>query len=183
MTRRRPRTAVQSTALPSLAALLASGVAVGGCDTPAESAGRLQRLTRHGERAERELSGERHAPAATELGVGLGLIPPPPETRIPSPGEAPVVRVEQPIMAAGVQSPTQPTPPVAPPAPVDVDGAMVRVDPNPPPGVRPPTPPQEPPHTAGAPQPVAPHPPQGRPRSQPRGGAPSVSPSHHGEFD
>jgi hypothetical protein len=47
MSVRRPRTAAQSTALPSLAALIASGVVVDGCDTPAQTAERQRRLTEH----------------------------------------------------------------------------------------------------------------------------------------
>ena len=143
MTLRRPRTAAQSTALPSLAALLASGVALDGCDTPAQTAERQRRLTEHGQQAEREFAGNQLGRSATEVGIGLGLIEAPPETRIQAPGEAPVVEVEPPMQTAGVQAPTQPTPPVPQQTPVDVDGGIRRTDPTPPP--RPPTPPTPPP--------------------------------------
>ena len=74
MTLRRPRTAAQSTALPSLAALIASGVVVDGCDTPAQTAERQRRLTEHGQQAEREFAGNQLGRSATEVGIGLGLI-------------------------------------------------------------------------------------------------------------
>jgi hypothetical protein len=141
MSVRRPRTAVQSSALPSLAALLASGVVVDGCNAPVEDAARLQRLTEHGERAGRALEGSRHGEAATEVARGLGLLDTPQSTRIQAPGEAPVVQVEAPIETAGAAAPTQPTPPVETP-PVDVDGGIREVRPTPPPVIRAPNPPR-----------------------------------------
>ena len=157
MTLRRPRTAAQSTALPSLAALLASGVAIDGCDSPADSAERLSRLTAHGEQAGRELDAHQHGRAATEVGIGLGLLQAPPETRISAPGEGPAVQIETPIQTAGMQAPTQLTPPlpVPVPRPVDVDGGVREVSPTPP---RPPVhhPPTHAPIRGGAPA-VRPH--------------------------
>ena len=137
MSDRRPRTAAHSNALPSLAALLASGVAIQGCDTPIESAARLRRLTEHGEQAGRALDGHETRRAAVEVGVGLGLFDSPPETRIQSPGEAPVVQLETPIETAGVAAPIHPTPPPQPPN-VDVDGGIRQIQPTPPAQVRPP---------------------------------------------
>lgn len=164
MSVRRPRTAAQSTALPSLAALLASGVALDGCDTPAQTAGRMQRLTEHGEQAGRELDRSQHGRAATEVAIGLGLLPAPVETRIQSPGEAPVVQTEPPVVqteppvvSAGMQVPVEPTPPS--PSSVDVDGGVREVRPTPP------TPPRV--HTPPRPQPH---------RVPVRGGAPAVRP-------
>lgn len=163
MTHRRPRTAAQSTALPSLAALIASGVAIDGCDTPAQTAERQRRLTEHGQQAERELASDQLGRSAREVGIGLGLIAAPPETRIQAPGEAPVVEVEVPMQTAGVQAPTQPTPPVPQEAPVDADGGARRIDPTPTP----------PPHRT---------PRHVQPRMQPRGGAQRVLP-HPGDPD
>lgn len=160
MTLRRPRTAAQSTALPSLAALIASGVVVDGCDTPAQTAARQRRLTEHGQQAERELASNQLGRSATEVGIGLGLIEAPRETRIQSPGEAPVVEVEPPMHTAGVQAPTQIAPPVPPQAPVDADGGIRRTVPTPP--TPPPAPP--PPHR----------------RVQPRGGVSAVHPDRGG---
>lgn len=159
MSLRRPRTAAQSTALPSLAALLASGVALDGCDTPADTAGRMQRLTEHGEQAGRELDRSQHARAATQVGIGLGLLAAPGETRIQAPGEAPVVQTETPVGSAGVQAPVHPTPPPMPPSTVDVDGAVREVRPTPPPPPRVHSPPRPEPH-----------------RVPVRGGAPAVEP-------
>ncbi|MDO9016961.1 MAG: hypothetical protein Q8S73_04965 [Deltaproteobacteria bacterium] len=145
MSVRRPRTAAQSTALPSLAALLASGVALDGCDTPVETAGRMQRLTEHGEQAGRELDRSEHGRAATQVAIGLGLLPAPTETRIQAPGEAPVVQIETPVVSAGMQAPVDPTPP-APPSPLDVDGGVREVRPTPPTPPRVHTPPRPQPH-------------------------------------
>ncbi len=174
MTPRRPRTAAQSTALPSLAALLASGVALDGCDDAAASAQRQRRLVDQGQQAARELDGRRPGEAATHVGIGLGLVG---ETRIQSPGESPVVRTDPvPTPMGGVPAPVTPEPPD--PRSQEVDGGIRHVDPTPPPA-----PPVSPPHTAGAPMPVqvappprTPHPPP--PRVQPRGGAPAVRPGH-----
>ncbi|MDB4931572.1 MAG: hypothetical protein JWM10_4056 [Myxococcaceae bacterium] len=173
MSVRRPRTAAQSNALPSLAALLASGVAVEGCDTPAETAGRLQRLTAHGEQAGRALDGAQHGRAAREVAIGLGLLAEPDETRIHSAGEAPVVNTEPPIETAGTPTPIQLTPPPQHDPRVDVDGGISSVDPTPPPPPTPPRPRQ--PH----PQPHV-RPPGGigmvRPQPQVRGGVSAVQP-------
>lgn len=163
MSLRRPRTAAQSNALPSLAALLASGVAVDGCDTPVESAGRLQRLTSHGEQAGRALDGAQHGRAAREVAIGLGLLAEPGETRLQSPGEAPVVNTEPPIETAGTPTPIHLNPPPQTDPRVDVDGGISSVDPTPP------TPPQPP-----APRP--PRQPHTRPRVHPAGGMPMVRP-------
>jgi hypothetical protein len=156
MTLRRPRTATKSTALPSLAALIASGVVVDGCDSSAESAERQRRLAEHGQQAGRELEGHQPGRAAREVAIGLGLLTAPTETRIQSPGEGPAVVVEPHIETAGVPAPISPTPQVLPPTPVDVDGGIRHVDPTPPP-------PHRPPHRV-------------QPRMQPRGGAPRVLP-------
>jgi len=161
MTLRRPRTATKSTALPSLAALIASGTVLDGCGTiadSADSAERQRRLSEHGQQAERELEGHQPARAAREVAIGLGLIAAPTETRILSPGEGPAVEVEPHIETAGVPAPISPTPPVVPPTPVDVDGGIRHVDPTPPP-----PPPRRTPH-------------QVQPRMHPRGGAQRVLP-------
>jgi hypothetical protein len=138
MTLRRPRTAAQSNALPSLAALLASGVAIDGCDAPAESAARRERLTAHGEQAGRALDGADHGRAAREVAIGLGLIAEPGGTRLQSPGEAPVVNTEPPIETAGVPTPIHLNPPPQTDPRVEVDGGIPSVAPTPPP----PPPPQ-----------------------------------------
>lgn len=164
MTLRRPRTATKSTALPSLAALIASGTVIDGCGSAAESAERQRRLAEHGQQAERELEGHQPGRAAREVAIGLGLIAAPTETRIMSPGEGPAVEVEPHIETAGVPAPISPTPPVVPPTPVDADGGIRHVDPTP-------TPPphRTPPHHV-------------QPRMQPRGGAQRVLP-HPGDPD
>lgn len=183
MALRRPRTAAQSTALPSLAALLASGVALDGCDSATEGANRMQRLTDHGQRAASALDNHRTGEAATQVGIGLGLLGEPPETRIQAPGEAPVVTTDPvPTPTGGVAAPVTPQVDPPPPSQTDVDGAIPRVDPTPPQ----PPPPQPPPHTAGAPMPVQVTPPPAPPprtphrtpetRVHPRGGATAVRP-------
>lgn len=100
------------------------------------------------------------------MGIGLGLIEAPPETRIQAPGEAPVVEVEPPMQTAGVPALTQPTPPVPQQSPVDADGGIRRTVPTPP---EPPPPPHRTPHHV-------------QPRVQPRGGAQRVIP-HPGDPD
>ncbi len=178
MTPRRPRTAAQSTALPSLAALLASGVALDGCDDAAKSAQRQRRLTDEGQRAAREFDGRRPGEAATHIGIGLGLVREPTETRIQAPGEAPVVRTEPVAMPmGGAPAPVTPEPPD--PRSQEVDGGIRHVDPTPP------TPPPPPIAPAGAPMPtqVTPPPPprtphQPPPRINPRGGMTAVRPDH-----
>jgi hypothetical protein len=160
MSLRRPRTAAQSNALPSLAALLASGVAIDGCDTPAVSAARRERLTAHGEQAGRALDGAEHGRAAREVAIGLGLLADPGETRLQSPGEAPVVNTEAPIETAGTPTPIHLTPPPQTDPRVEVDGGIRSVDPTPP------TPPQ----------PRPPRQPHARPRVHPAGGMPMVRP-------
>lgn len=189
MTPRRPRTAAQSTALPSLAALLASGVAVEGCDSAADGAQRMRRLTDHGQQAARAIEGRQPGEATSQVGMGLGLIgerEQPGETRIQAPGEAPMVRPDPvPQVTGGVPAPVTPEPPD--PRQQDVDGGIRHVDPTPP---TPPTPPPTPPpHTAGAPMPVqvAPHPPPvvrhpPAQRIQPRGGAPAVRPGRNDDL-
>ena len=159
MTPRRPRTAAGSNALPSLAALLASGVAVEGCDTAAQTAERARRLTAHGEQAGRALDNHQAGLAATEVARGLGLLESPSETRVAVAGESSVVEVTPPVPTAGAPAPTQPTPPA--PSPVDVDGGVRQVDPTPPP----PAPvgaTDNPMHALGGPVSATPRPPRGR---------------------
>lgn len=161
MTTRRPRTAAQSTALPSLAALIASGVAIDGCDDSAASAQRQRRLAEQGQQAARKLDGRRPGEAATHIGVGLGLIGEPTETRIQAPGEAPAVRTDPvPMPMGGAPPPVTAEPPD--PRQQDVDGGIRQVDPTPP----------APPRT--------PH--QQTTRVRPQGGATAVHPSTRDEF-
>jgi len=174
MTPRRPRTAAQSTALPSLAALIASGVAIDGCNDPAASAERQRRLVEQGQRATRELDSRRPVEAAARVGMGVGLLGVPGETRIQSPGEAPVVRTDPvPMPMGGAPPPVTAEPPQ--PRSQDVDGGIRQVDPTPtpPPPIAPAGAPM--PTQVTPPPPRTPHPPT--PRINPRGGATAVRPT------
>ena len=140
MNQRRPRTALRSSALPSLAALLASGVAIDGCDA-SDAAERHERLSSHGENAARAAQGSRFADALKEIGIGLGLIATSPSDIGPA-GAVPVVNPQPPIMQpSGAVAPVQPTPP--PPEPVaHPAGGPMRIAPVPPPPVESPAPPR-----------------------------------------
>lgn len=144
MNHRRPRTAARSSALPSLAALLASGVVLDGCGaSSSEAAERHERLSTHGENAASALSGSRLADGLREIAVGLGL-------SIPT-------RVGLGVGTAGSPAIVDPQPP-----PMQPSGAVAPVQPTPP---QPPQPPQPPPPTHPLPPPpggmpmVHPHPP------------------------
>jgi len=150
MNHRRPRTAARSSALPSLAALLASGVVLDGCGaSSSEAAERHERLSTHGENAASALSGSRLADGLREIAVGLGLITP---TRadIGPAGAAPIVDPQPPPMQpSGAVAPVQPTPPQPPQPPQPPPpthplppppGGMPMVHPHPPPPVESPGP-------------------------------------------
>jgi len=160
MNHRRPRTAARSSALPSLAALLASGVVLDGCGaSSSEAAERHERLSTHGENAASALGGSRLADGLREIAVGLGLITP---TRadIGPAGAAPIVDPQPPPMApSGAVAPVQPLPP--PQQQMHPEGGPMAVNPDPPPP--PPPPPPRPTHPlppppGGMPM-VHPHPP------------------------
>ncbi len=163
MNHRRPRTAARSSALPSLAALLASGVVLDGCGaSSSEAAERHERLSTHGENAASALDGSRLADGLREIAVGLGLITP---TRadIGPAGAAPIVDPQPPPMQpSGAVAPVQPLPPPQPQ--MHPQGGPMAVNPDPPPPP-PPPPPQPPPPTHPLPPPpggmpmVHPHPP------------------------
>ncbi|MBK6528039.1 MAG: hypothetical protein IPF99_00150 [Deltaproteobacteria bacterium] len=163
MNHRRPRTAARSSALPSLAALLASGVVLDGCGaSSSEAAERHERLSTHGENAASALGGSRLADGLREIAVGLGLITP---TRadIGPAGAAPIVDPQPPPMQpSGAVAPVQPLPPPQPQ--MHPQGGPMAVNPDPPPPP-PPLPPQPslsthslPPPPGGMPM-VHPHPP------------------------
>ncbi|MDB4932822.1 MAG: hypothetical protein JWM10_5306 [Myxococcaceae bacterium] len=169
MSQRHPRTATRSSALPSLAALLASGVVVDGCAAD-DATARRERLSSHGENAASALDGHRVSDALREIGVGLGLIDAPPQYMTPG-GAPPPVTVEPPMATGGAVAPVQPTPPPQPQTPVaHPAGGPMRIAPVPPP---PPAPPVLPPPLVGSPtgtedlhlgraggiRAVAPHPP------------------------
>ena len=160
MNHRRPRTAARSSALPSLAALLASGVVLDGCGASStEAAERHERLSTHGENAASALGGSRLADGLREIAVGLGLITP---TRadIGPAGAAPIVDPQPPPMQpSGAVAPVQPLPP--PQQQMHPEGGPMAVNPDPPPP--PPPPPPRPTHPlppppGGMPM-VHPHPP------------------------
>lgn len=132
MNPRRPRTAVRSSALPSLAALLAGGVAVEGCAHPAEAPDRRQRLTTHGESAASAFQDGRVVDGLREVAIGLGLIAEPArvEPDIAPAGAMPVTSPEPPVMPSGAIAPVQPTPPEPPVQ--HRPGEMQRIDPTPP---------------------------------------------------
>jgi hypothetical protein len=133
MNPRRPRTALRSSALPSLAALLASGVVIDGCDA-SDAAERHERLSTHGENAARAGQGNRFAEALKEIGIGLGLVATSPADIGPA-GAVPVVNPQPPFMQpSGAIAPVQPTPPR--PEPVLVrSGGLMSIAPVPPPPV------------------------------------------------
>lgn len=156
MQHRRPRTAARSSALPSLAALLASGVVLDGCGaSSSEAAERNERLSTHGENAATAFEGSRLAEGLKEIAVGLGLIAP---TRIdigPA-GAAPIVDPQPPVVhPSGAVAPVQPLPP--PQQHLHPEGGPMAVNPEPPPPPPPPRPTSiQPP--GGMPM-VNPHPP------------------------
>lgn len=136
MTHRRPRTAVHSSALPSLAALLASGVAVEGCGDPATAAtARRERLTEHAESAASAFRDGRFANATRDVAVGLGLLDPPVQHIVSRGGAAGIVDPQPPVPSGGI-APVQPMPPQPPPVvhqePMHpaVPGGMRRVAPD-----------------------------------------------------
>ncbi len=156
MNHRRPRTAARSSALPSLAALLASGVVLDGCGaSSSEAAERHERLSTHGENAASALGGSRLADGLREIAVGLGLIAPT-RAEIGPAGAVPITDPQPPPMQpSGAIAPVQPVPPPEPQ--MHPQGGPMAVHPEPPP----PPPPLPPPPVAvpgGMPM-VHPHPP------------------------
>lgn len=131
MNHRRPRTALRSSALPSLAALLASGVIVDGCDSPSDATARRERLSTHGDNAADAFHGSRVSDALREIGIGLGLITATPSDIGPA-GAAPPVNPLPPIQPSGAVAPVQPTPPVQERVAHPLGGPM-RIAPRPPP--------------------------------------------------
>ena len=162
MNQRRPRTAARSSALPSLAALLASGVIIDGCDAPAsEVSERHERLTDHGQSAANAFDGSRLADGLKEVAIGLGLIAPS-RAEIGPAGAAPIVDPQPPPMQpSGAIAPVQPTPP--PEQTPHPAGGPMAVHPDPPPPPPPPPPPRHP----HAPPPHV-HPPGGMPTVHPQ---------------
>jgi hypothetical protein len=131
MNHRRPRTAVRTSALPSLAALLASGVVVDGCSDPSAAATeRSDRLSSHGENAASAFQGSRLADAVREIGIGLGIIDARSGGDIGPAGAAPQVN-PVPMQPSGAIAPVQPTPPPQPVA--HPAGGPMRIAPAPPP--------------------------------------------------
>lgn len=132
MSQRRPLTALRSSALPSLAALLASGVVVEGCAAD-DATARRERLSSHGENAAGAFDGHRVSDALREIGVGLGLVDATPTTMTPG-GAPPPVTLDPPMQPSGAVVPVQPIPPPQPPPPVaHPAGGPMRIDPAPPP--------------------------------------------------
>lgn len=160
MKARRPLTALRSSALPSLAALLASGVVIDGCDAPADATTRQQRLSSHGENAARDLQGSRLGDALKEIGIGLGIIDSTSFGGVNSAGAPPAVNPQTDMQPSGAIAPVQPTPPVPQPLPQHTAGGPMRAAPDPPPP--PPEPVLSPPggmpmvHPAPPPAPVPP---------------------------
>jgi hypothetical protein len=145
MNHRRPRTAARSSALPSLAALLASGVIIDGCDAPAsEASERHERLSDHGQSAANAFDGSRLADGMKEIAIGLGLITPT-RAEIGPAGAAPIVDPQPPPMPpSGAVAPVQPTPPLdLTPHPAGGPMSVHPVPPRPPPVVH-----RPPPHVA-----------------------------------
>lgn len=149
MNHRRPRTAARSSALPSLAALLASGVVLDGCGaSSSEAAERHERLSTHGENAASALAGSRLADGLREIAVGLGLsIPTRVGIGIGTAGSPAIVDPQPPPMQpSGAVAPVQPTPPQPPQPPPPTHpqppppGGMPMVHPHPPPPVESPGP-------------------------------------------
>ncbi len=145
MNQRRPRTALRSSALPSLAALLASGVAVEGCGPQDGSVARGDRLSSHGHNAARAVGNGRFGDALREVGIGLGLIDAPAPVDLVPAGAMPVVNPqvpppppEQPIAPSGGVAPVLPQPPPA--QPPHTAGGPMNVDPTPAPPPPPPAP-------------------------------------------
>lgn len=137
MNHRRPRTAARSTALPSLAALLASGVVIDGCDAPASEVNeRHERLTDHGQSAANAFDGSRLADGLKEIAIGLGLITPT-RAEIGPAGAAPIVDPQPPPMQpSGAVAPVQPAPPLdLTPHPAGGPMSVHPVPPPPPPPV------------------------------------------------
>jgi|JI10StandDraft_1071094.scaffolds.fasta_scaffold563811_2 hypothetical protein len=135
MNQRRPRTALRSSALPSLAALLASGVAVEGCGPQDGSVARGDRLSTHGHNAARAVGNGRFGDALREVGMGIGLLDAPAPIDVTPAGAMPVVNPqpppEQPMAPSGAVAPVLPQPP--PEQPPHTAGGPMMVDPAPPP--------------------------------------------------
>jgi hypothetical protein len=159
---RRPRTAVRSSALPSLAALLASGVVIDGCDS-SDAATRQQRLSSHGENAARDLQGSRLGDALKEIGIGLGIIDAPSLGGVATAGAPPVVNPQPDMQPSGAVAPVQPSPPVAPPPTIHTAGGPMRAVPVPPPPPRPAVPVPAPPGGMMMVHPPPPTPPRAPP--------------------
>ena len=155
MNQRRPRTALRSSALPSLAALLASGVAVEGCGPQDGSTTRGDRLSSHGHNAARDIGNGRFGDALREVGMGLGLIDAPALVDVAPAGAMPVVNPqpppEQPMAPSGAVAPVLPQPP--PEQQPHPAGGPMMVDPAPPPPVE-----RSPMDVRGARAPVSPEP-------------------------
>jgi len=150
MNARRPRTAVRSSALPSLAALLASGVVIDGCDS-SDATARQERLSSHGENAARDLQGSRLGDALQEIGIGLGLVGPPSLGGVSTGGAPPVVHPQPDMQPSGAVAPVQPTPPVPQQSSPHSAGGPMRAAPVPPPGGMPMVNPAPPPVPAPPP--------------------------------
>ncbi len=136
MNQRRPRTALRSSALPSLGALIATGVVVfDGCGPQDGSVARGDRLSSHGHNAARDLGNGRFGDALREVGMGLGLIDAPAPVDVAPAGAMPVVN---------------PQPPPPPEQPLAPSGGVAPVLPQPPP--------EQQPHPAGGPMNVDPTP-------------------------
>lgn len=163
MNARRPRTALRSSALPSLAALLASGVVIDGCDSPADATARQQRLSSHGENAARDLQGSRLGDALKEIGIGLGIIDSTSPVNVTPGGAPPVVNPQPDMQPSGAIAPVQPTPPTPPPTTIHTAGGPMRAAPVPPPPPRPAVPVPAPPGGMMMVHPPPPAPPQAPP--------------------
>ncbi len=115
---RAPRSTGYVSPLPSLAALVAGGVAVAGCHAPECGPTRASELEAHGPTALSSARDGRVRDATRELGVALGLAQHD-RTRVLAPGQMAVITPTRPT--------TQPT--ITPPS--DVDGGMREVSPLP----------------------------------------------------
>ena len=167
MNQRRPRTALRSSALPSLGALIATGVVVfDGCGPQDASVARGDRLSSHGHNAARAVGDGRFGEALREVGMGLGLIDAPAPVDVTPAGAMPVVNPqppEQPMAPSGGVAPVLPQPP--PEQQPHPAGGPMMVDPAPAP---PPPPPVQPlghgdsrMEIGGGVSSVRPHPPTG----------------------
>jgi hypothetical protein len=135
-----PQSAAYQARFPSLVAVLAGGALVPACHDVECGSTRSDELQNHGAESMRAARDGHGSQALREIGVALGVVRHTETSRIPAPGEAPVVTTtpEVTIPPPGAAPMVNPMPP--PQLPIAPSGGARAVQLQPPP--RPPVPPQ-----------------------------------------